>query len=382
MNGRLSIALVALAVSAAASAPGPGEKPLVNLLGSGLSAIAPGPGVEVQRSQDGAGLAAKLRPGAAEGVVDLGPFPLPAATGLLRFTARLGMSLTGSCSLFAGFAVGGRESRMSGVPFSQYGARLGPVFQDLAIPVPAGANSARLRFVLTAGADGGAPELVIRHPFACAAPHPAVQESGDGNLVLRHGFCHPDGRADLCRGGSLLPLWSCMLPTARGKDGPGLLLRSASDAMLFSLPKQQVLERGHVTFCLKPGWEQRDGRPADMVRISQGSPAKLLIRKNHRWSFLFVCWDAKGKTRSAHCALKELHKDRWTKVLAAWDANRGLRLVLNGVTLGKKDCTWAAPPASRVGVRVGQGKHDKGSRAPYVLDGIEVRTDVPRGVFE
>ena len=77
--------------------------------------------------------------------------------------------------------------------------------------------------------------------------------------------------ADFARGvAGALPAWSCVLPTARGKSGPGLRTLQPSDAAVFVLPDGEALSKGRITFWVRPAWGPGDARPADMVKVSQG----------------------------------------------------------------------------------------------------------------
>ena len=107
-----------------------------------------------------------------------------------------------------------------------------------------------------------------------------------------------------------------------------------------------------------------------------------LIRKNHGWSFLFVVWDRENKTHGVSCDLRNLVRDQWTKIEGVWDAGKGLRLIVNGVVLGKKEGTWPVESVGAVALRVGQGEHDKKEPAPYVLDEIEVLRTIEAEAFQ
>ena len=75
-------------------------------------------------------------------------------------------------------------------------------------------------------------------------------------------------------------------------------------------------------------------------------------------------------------------RDHWTRVEAIWAAEKGLCLLVNGVPLAKNNDSWPVSPNGAVALRVGQGKHDAGEPAPYVLDEIEVLTRLPKEAFQ
>ena len=353
--------------------------PVHNLLGHKLTAVAAGSGIQIRREADGAGITAILAPGSTTGSVRLGPVRLPPGARALRFTGALSLAGDPKCRMSVAVSSGGMAGKPATIPFSDYAARIGGVFQDMFIRVPPGADSAKIEFHLTRTGHGKTG-LGLRYPCLTAVIEAEPPESE--GVAFRHSFSHPDGRADVANGAATSrPAWSCVLPTAEGKTGPGLETEQPQDAMFFALPAQQVMARGHLTFWLRPLWDQGDARPGDMVKLSQRGRAKVLVRKNHGWSFLFVIWDRDGKTRSASCDLRNLTKGHWTKVEAAWDATKGMRLIVNGVTLGKRDCSWPVPPPEPVGVRIGQGEYDKPERAPYVLDEVEILTRTLKGAF-
>lgn len=356
--------------------------PVCNLLGAGLVAVSSGPGIQIEREDDGTGLTVRLRAGSTTGRVQLGPVSLSADVGVLRFTGALSLAGNPTCQLSATFSSDGAATGPIDIPFSGHAARVEDVFQDVFIPVPPGADSAMIVFALTQTDDA---EAVFRLGYPCltTVPRTGPREFGGGAVAFRQTFSHADGRADVVSDAvSLYPAWSCVLPTAMGKAGPGLRARRAQDAAVFTLPGQQELAaRGYVNFWLKPLWDQGDAQPADMIKLTQGGRPNLLIRKNHGWSFLFVVWDRDKKTHGVSCDLRNLVKGQWTKIEGVWDAEKGVRLIVNGVTLGKKDTPWAVSSTGAIALRIGQGEHDTKEPAPYVLDEIEILTHVPEEAF-
>jgi len=345
-----------------------------------LDAVKTGPGVRLQRDDDGAGVSLRLGKGKTSGWIRLGPVPVR-GPGAVRFTAALSVPAGLTLRIQVHFSAKGMTFRPVQAPFSEYAARVGGVFQDLFVSAPPGAERAsmELLFARTAGTEAA---LRLRYPCLTALPAAAASPETDDALVFRQSFSFVDGRADWAKDAkSLYPVWSCVLPVARGEDGPGLPVRRAEEAVAFRLPKQPpLLSRGCLSFWLKPLWSMGDARPADMAKLTQGK-ARALVRKNHGWSFLFVIWDVRGKTHSVSCSLKNLPRERWTKVEAVWAAEKGLRLILNGVVLGKKDDAWPAGAGGNATLRIGQGEYDRKERAPYVLDDIELWRRLPKGRF-
>lgn len=382
---RILLAAASLLLPACCGAQAPA--PMVNGLECSLNvptrvAVVARAGVRTECTADGAEFITTLLPGRADGRACLGPVRLPPGAATLRFTAALTVPDALTCELLVRFSSAGTARDPATVPYSSYAARAGGVFQDVFIPVAKGADSATLELRLTA-AEAGEAALRLRYP--CVTVEPAAREpeqTEDGGVLFRQSFSHPDGRADYVKGAvGVRPAWACALPTARGKSGPGLRAEYPHEALHFVLPEEQVLGHGVLTFWLQPLWAPGDACPADMVKISQRGGPRILVRKNHGWSFLFVVWDQAGKTHGASCDLRNLTRDQWTRVEATWDAAQGLRLMVNGVVLGSNDCTWPPPVPASLAVRLGQGEHDKPERAPYVLDEVELRTDVPKGAL-
>lgn len=381
----VQLAIVSTALLACRSAEPQSQPPLAPatvLGGPELAAAAGGPAVRIEQGADGVGLTARLAPGATTGRVFLGPAFLTAGATVLRFTGALSLTGNPECRLSAVFSSGGVVDKPVGFPFSGHAARTGGVFQDVFVPVPQGADSAKIELQMTRAGDTE-PALSLRHAYLTSVVAGEAGQPGNDGTAFRHSFSRPDGRADRVEGAaSLYPAWSCVLPTAEGKAGPGLRARCAQDAVLFTLPEQRQLpSRGHLTFWLKPLWGQGDARPADMIKLTQGGRSNVLVRKNHGWSFLLVVWDRDGKTHGVSCDLRNLTKGHWTKVEAVWAVEKGLRLIVNGVTLGTSDAPWAASASGAVALRIGQGEHDAKEPAPYVLDEIEVLTRLPKDVF-
>jgi len=366
-----------------AELPAPIEsEPLCNLLGAPSAIVHTSPDLRLERADGGVQFTALLETGHAAGTVSIGPASIPPSTGMLRFSC--GLTLVGNpeCRLSAEFAVAGTPREPVSVAFSSYAARVGDVCQDMFVPVPDAADSVTFELRIKRGEGEQSGVRLWRPCLTAAHAWPGPETPVDDALLFRQRFSRPDGSAEFVRGApAAFPVWSCVLPTAHGKNGPGLHVVRAHDAEVFAVPGNWSGARGHVRFWLRPEWDAGDARPADMVRISQAGKPRLLVRKNHGWSFLFVVWDGEGKTHGASCSLRLLGRDRWSKVDAVWDSGKGLCLVVNGVALGRKDCTWAVPAPVPPAIRVGEGQHDKPERAPYVLDEIEIRTDVPEGLL-
>lgn len=356
--------------------------PVSSLLGLNLALVTPGPEIRIEPDADGAGFSARFVPGDTSGRIRLGPVPVPGGAGVLKFTGALSLPADLTCRISVLFSAAGVASAPVTLAFSEHAARVGDVFQDLFIPVQPEADSVLLELHVTQAGNAG-PTLRLRYPCLTAMSASAVQAPVEEVVVFRQSFSHPDGRADVVKdGASLYPVWSCVLPAAMGKAGPGLRAKRSQDAAFFSLPEQQeLLSRGHLTFWLKPLWDQGDARPADMIKLTQGR-SKVLVRKNHGWSFLLVVWDGDGKTRGVSCDLRTLTKGHWTKIEAVWAAEKGMRLIVNGVTLGKKDDSWSVSPKGAMTLRIGQGEHDTKEPAPYILDDIEILTRLPKEVFQ
>ncbi len=368
-----------LAAGSLAGTPLAAAEPVRNLFGTVAAMVPSGPEIQCRQDADGAGGSATLAPGSAPASVRLGPVAFPSGTRLLRCTVAIALSGAPDCEITAGFTSAGQSQAPAPLPFSKYAAENAAGFQDLYLAVPPAADGVRFEFRLipVAGAEVG---LHLRYPCLTAVPADvaAPLPSATG-VVFWHSFSHPDGRADWVQGApTLYPVWSCVPPTAEGKSGPGLLAEQAPDAAWFVLPAQPVMARGVVTLWLQPLWPQGDARPANLLKLNQGKGA-ILIRKNHGWSFLFVLWDGDGKTQAVSCDLKNLIRGQWTKVEAAWDAEKGLRLSLNGVTLATKACSWPVPPPEALGLRLGQSEYDKPERAPYILDEVEIRVEPLQG---
>ena len=358
-------------------------KPLQNLLGARFERVSSGPGVQIQHDADRAGLSARFAPGSTAGCVRLGPVSLPSGTGVLRFTGALSLIGDSTCSMKVIFSSRGVASEPVNVLFSGHAARVGDVFQDVFVPVPSAVDGATIEMHLKK-VGGDVPALRLRYPCLIALRVPAARPPAEDAVLFRQAFSEPDGRADVVgKDTATFPAWSCVLPTAAGKSGPGLRATRAQHAALFALPDQQELVvRGSVSFWLKPLWDQGDARPADMVKLTRGGRGMALIRKNHGWSFLFVVWDRENKTHGVSCDLRYLVRDQWTKIEGVWDAGKGLRLIVNGVVLGKKEGTWPVESVGAVALRVGQGEHDKKEPAPYVLDEIEVLRTIEAEAFQ
>ncbi|OGV63337.1 MAG: hypothetical protein A3K19_21825 [Lentisphaerae bacterium RIFOXYB12_FULL_65_16] len=369
-----------LTAGSLAGTPSAAPEPVRNLLGTHPAIVPSGPEIQYRQDPDGAGLSATLAPGSAPGSVSLGPASFPSGTSLLRLTAAITLTGTSVCEISAVFTAGDKAQPPTQLPFSPHAAQSNGVFQDLSIAVPPATDGVRIEFRVTPAA-GSEAVLHLRYPCLTVLPVPAAPPSPSDGTLFRHSFSHPDCRADLVQGAPTpYPAWSCVQPTAPGKTGPGQLVKQPQDAAWFALPAQQVIARGTVTFWLQPIWEPGDARPGDMLKLSQGKGA-ILIRKNHGWSFLFVLWDGDHQSRSVSCDLKNLAQGQWTKVEAAWDAETGLRLSVNGVALATKECTWPVPPPEPVGLRLGQSEYDKPERAPYVLDEVEIRVEPMKGAL-
>ncbi|OGV78570.1 MAG: hypothetical protein A3K19_32035 [Lentisphaerae bacterium RIFOXYB12_FULL_65_16] len=375
--------LVSLTSRSLAAPPLPRlPEPVSNLLGAPLPNVGHGPGIQVHRDQDGAGISATLMAGIKEEKVWFGPVSLPPDAGTLRFTAALTLIGKPGCQVSAVFTSGGVAHEPRPIPFSRHAALIGNVFQDLFIAVPPQAESIRLEFhfsVVDAEAEGG---LRLRYPCLTAVAPAAIEQTpAEEHVIFRNRFSRPDVSADLIRGAPApWPAWSCLEPTTEGKAGPGLRTEQPQDAVSFVLPSQQLVARGTVALWLQPLWSQGDARPADILKLTQGKGA-ILIRKNHGWSFLFVLWDAERRTHAVSCDLKTFTRGQWTRIEAAWDAEKGMGLSVNGVKLATEDCTWSAPPPEPLELRLGQGQDGEGQRAPYVLDDVEILVDTRQGAL-
>ena len=141
---------------------------------------------------------------------------------------------------------------------------------------------------------------------------------------------------------------------AAGKAGQGAEFGSTALPCGLVFAAERLLDKSSGTLELwyKPRWSGSDAgqaRPRRTLACSDAArrqPGRLWLTTG--WgSIQFGIDVATGKRATVSLSAKTLRAGSWHHIVATWDCNDGVRLVLDGRLVSAKGATWGRVPVSR-----------------------------------